>query len=152
MRDILTHTLVSLDLVEEIATLCQFHRDPSPDIVLAGLVEADDIVVTRNVSMHRYLQLQLSGADLAVARGVIFVDVLDGEDGVVRVQRAGFFDTNRVKTRQYYFPRDVGGHLTHQAYAPWPIVLETMRKGTSFGSGANCECCIVGSAWEGANE
>jgi hypothetical protein len=32
-----------------------------------------------------------------MARGVIFVDVLDGEDGVVRVQRAGFFDTRRVK-------------------------------------------------------
>lgn len=30
-------------------------------------------------------------------------------------------------------------HLYH-AYAPEPIVLETIRKGTSSGSGANCEC------------
>ena len=30
-------------------------------------------------------------------------------------------------------------HLYH-AYAPDPIVLDTIRKGTLTGSGANCEC------------
>ena len=28
------------------------------------------------------------------------------------------------------------------AYAPWPIVFETIRKGSSLGSGASWECAI----------
>ena len=31
----------------------------------------------------------------------------------------------------------------NHAYAPCPIVLETIRKGSSVGSGANCECAII---------
>lgn len=30
-------------------------------------------------------------------------------------------------------------HPTHDAYAPLPIVFETMRKGKSFGSGSSCD-------------
>lgn len=77
-----------------------------------------------------------------MARGIIFVDVFDGEDGIVRVQGTGFFDAEKGKTRQKIFP-GTPSCATYQAYAPWPIVLETIRKGTSLGSGANCECCMV---------
>lgn len=39
------------------------------------------------------------------------------------------------------------GRITHDAYAPLPIVLEMMRKGKSFGSGSNCDCCIFESCF-----
>ena len=53
-----------------------------------------------DVSMYRHLKVQLSGADLAMARGIVFVDVFDGEDGIVRVQGTGFFDADKGKTCQ----------------------------------------------------
>ena len=35
------------------------------------------------------------------------------------------------------------GVTSDHAYAPWPMVFEIIRKGSSLGSGANCECAII---------
>lgn len=43
--------------------------------------------------MHRHFHCYLSRTDLSVARGVVFVDVLDCEDKVVVLQGAGLLDT-----------------------------------------------------------
>jgi hypothetical protein len=93
VSNILSYTLVRLDLVEQIPTLGQFHRDPSPNIIFTSLVKTDDVIVTSDVPVYRYLERELPGTDLAMARSVVFVDVLDSEDGIVRVEGGGLFNT-----------------------------------------------------------
>lgn len=85
MSNILADTLISLDLIEEIPTLGQLHCNPTPYVVFASLVEVDDIAMTRDMPVHCHFQLKLSCANLSVACGVIFVNVLDCEDGIVRI-------------------------------------------------------------------
>lgn len=85
--------------------------------------------------------------------GVVFVDVFDGKDGIVGVEGSGLLDTGTSRDLETGSGDRLSGYVwsnffwtwkTHQAYAPWPIVSETMRKGTLMGSGANWECCISG--------
>ena len=92
MGNVLSDTLISLNLIEEVSTLRQLHRNPPPRVVFTRLEERDDIIVVADVFVHRRFHLQLSGADFAMPSGVLFVDELDGEDGVVCVRGGGFFD------------------------------------------------------------
>lgn len=46
--------------------------------------------------MQRHLHLQLFGVDFTMSRGVLFVDVLDCENGAIGIQRARFLYTERV--------------------------------------------------------
>ena len=65
------------------------------------------------------------------------MDELDGE--YLRIAwYSTFFDALIVSGRfseQY--------EVAYQAYAPCPMVLETISKGSSVGRGANCECAIM---------
>ena len=70
-----------------------------------------------------------------------FVDEFDSKDWSWSIYGSRFFDTlgneyQAVCTRK----------VSYQAYAPCPIVLDTMWKGSSLGSGASCECTTIGSA------
>jgi hypothetical protein len=57
MGNIFSDTFIGLDFVEKVAALSQFHCNPSPDIILASLVKANDVIMTRNVSMYGDFEL-----------------------------------------------------------------------------------------------
>lgn len=93
MGDILADAFVGLDLVEQVPSLGQLHGYPAPGIILAGAKEPDDVVMAPDVLVHGGFHLQLAGADLPMACGILFVDELDGDHGRFRAPWAGFFDT-----------------------------------------------------------
>lgn len=102
MGNILPHALIGLNLVEEIATLGQFHCDPAPDIIFSRRVEGDYIVMANYVFMNGRFHLQLTRTNLAMARGIFFVNEFDGDDGVIGVRGTGFFYTVSTEPCQYH--------------------------------------------------
>lgn len=50
--------------------------------------------VLAEISMQRDLDLELFGGEAAVGEGVFFVYELYGDDGVIRVERGSFTDSD----------------------------------------------------------
>ena len=69
---------------------------------------------------------------------MLFVDELDGDDGFRLV--LGYCLPNTVINQESVTRGRELDRITHDAYAPDPIVLETSRKGRLLGSGAACDC------------
>jgi hypothetical protein len=66
---------------------------------------------------------------------MLFVDELDGDDGLGRVVRDGFANATGSRLANVSCNREK--HVaTYEAYAPCPMVLLTSLKGKSDGRGA----------------
>lgn len=57
--NVLGDTLVGLDLVEQIASICEFERYPKPGWILPVMQVANDVLVTRDMDMDGYLDMDL---------------------------------------------------------------------------------------------
>ena len=86
-------------------------------------------------------KVELLEGNASMLDGKGFVDKLDSEYWSWSIDRSRFFNTLENKY-QAVCTREV----SHQAYAPCPIVLDTIWKGSSQGSGASCECTTIDSA------
>ena len=84
------------------------------------------------------LQVKLFLRQTAMAYCKILVDEFDCEDWFGGMEWCCFLDAESDVLVQY---SEYSGSAvpTNHAYAPDPIVLETIRNGSSLGSGANCE-------------
>ena len=81
-----------------------------------------------------YLKVELLESDAPVSDGEGLVDEFDGENGGWSIRRSRLLDTLENEHEVIH-----GKDISYQAYAPCPIVLDTIWKGTSLGSGASCE-------------
>ena len=88
-------------------------------------------------SVKADLEIELLLRQAAMAKSIIFVNKLNGEDRLWGSEGSRFLDTGE-QILAFWDGRGKGKPTNH-AYAPCPIVLETTRKGNSLGSGASCE-------------
>jgi len=67
------------------------------------------------------------------------VDELDSKDWRFRAVRGGLFDAAFSRQPETILIWRLANSYDYHAYAPEPIVLDTIRNGTCVGSGASCE-------------
>ena len=88
--------------------------------------------------MKANLQIKLFDSKTAMTNGKVLVNEFDSEDLPGVDEWTSFLDASEVSLHAHV----KGGGVqmaAHHAYAPCPMVFETIRKGSSLGRGASCE-------------
>jgi hypothetical protein len=92
-----------------------------------------DILMLAEVLMQNDFHFNLLGREAALLECMFLIDELDGDDGLGSI--VGYCFADAVHRLLAYLGFIESGS-THEAYAPWPIVLLTSRKGRLDGKGA----------------
>lgn len=92
--------------------------------------------------MKVYLQIELLLRETTMADSKLLVNEFDGKDRLGSMERCCFLDALNDEASAIACTQEMSSP-TNQAYAPCPIVFETIRKGSSLGNGASCEWAIM---------
>lgn len=83
--------------------------------------------------MENDFQVELLRSDATMTDSKIFMDKFDRKERFMRLDWDGFLDATEVRM----VTMQCRPHKPYQAYAPCPMVLDTIRKGSSWGNGAS---------------